>query len=187
MELIIIYGPPAVGKLTVGTEIARLTGHKLFHNHLTIDCAKPVFEFGSEAFWRVVGELRYFVIAAAAKEDVSLIHTFCYEYAVDDLHFESLIAAAEDNGGAVHLVLLLCDDEERKKRIGNESRIKIGKLTDPESIGRPGKKINLTTPLPGRETLVIDTTETGPEIVAQQIIEHFGLQQQTTACISEEN
>jgi shikimate kinase len=33
MNFIVIFGPPAVGKMTVGQELARLTGYKLFHNH----------------------------------------------------------------------------------------------------------------------------------------------------------
>lgn len=37
MELIIVFGPPAVGKMTVGREICGLTGYKLFHNHLTVE------------------------------------------------------------------------------------------------------------------------------------------------------
>ena len=175
MKLIIIHGPPAAGKLTVATELSRLTGYKVFHNHLSIDFVKPVFEFGSPKFWNILGRLRAAVIAEAAVEGISLIHTFCYEFRADDDHFRELIAAAEDNGGEVHIVLLLCDDEERKRRIGNESRVKIGKLTDPESIGRSGKQINLTTPLPGRQTLVIDTTDTPPGNAAQQIIDRFDL------------
>ena len=175
MKLIIIHGPPAAGKLTVGTKLAELTGYKLFHNHLSIDFVKPVFEFGTPKFWDVIGQLRTNIIAEAARENISLIHTFCYEFSVDDDHFEKLIAAAEDNGGGVHLVLLLCDDEERKRRIGNESRVKIGKLTDPGSIGRPGKNIVLTKPLPGRDTLVIDTTDTTPDCAAEQIVRHYAL------------
>ena len=177
MKLIIIHGPPAAGKFTVGTEIARLTGYKLFHNHLSIDFVKPVFEFGTPKFWDVIGQVRTAIIAEAAREDISLIHTFCYGFGVDDEHFRQLITAAEDNGGEVHLVLLLCDDEERKRRIGNESRVRIGKLTDPESIGRPGNNINLTTPLPGRETFIIDTTEISTGEAAVRIVQHYGLQQ----------
>jgi len=37
MELLFIYGPAAVGKLTVARELAKLTGFRLFHNHLTVD------------------------------------------------------------------------------------------------------------------------------------------------------
>jgi SpoVK/Ycf46/Vps4 family AAA+-type ATPase len=176
MKLIIIYGPPAAGKLTVGSEIARLTGFKLFHNHTTIDCAKSVFDFGTPAFWRVVGDLRIGMIAEAARNNIDLIHTFCYELGADDEHFEKLIAAAEDNGGEAHLVLLRCDDEERRKRISNESRVKIGKLTDPASLDRDNKP-ELSTPLPGRGTLIIDSTRKTPDESAAAIIEHFGLQQ----------
>ena len=174
MKLIIIYGPPAAGKLTVGSEIARLTGFKLFHNHTTIDCAKSVFDFGSPAFWRVVGDLRVSMIAEAARNNIDVIHTFCYEFGADDEHFARLIAAAEDNGGETHLVLLRCEDAERRKRIANESRVKIGKLTDPTSLDRDNKP-ELSTPLPGRETLIIDTTCTSPDESAAQVMTHFEL------------
>ena len=176
MKLIIIHGPPAAGKYTVGTELSRLTGYKLFHNHLSIDFVKPVFEFGTPKFWDVIGQVRTSIIAEAAREGISLIHTFCYEFSVDDEHFAKLIAAAEDNGGEVHLVLLVCGDEERRRRMPNQSRIKIGKLTDPDRVGT--NKVELSRPLAGRETLVIDTTETPAESSARQIIEQYGLQVQ---------
>jgi hypothetical protein len=35
--LLIITGPPAVGKMAVGHEIATRTGLRLFHNHLAIE------------------------------------------------------------------------------------------------------------------------------------------------------
>ena len=50
MELLFIYGPAAVGKLTVGRELAKLTGFRHFHNHLTVDAVMAVFDFGSESF-----------------------------------------------------------------------------------------------------------------------------------------
>ena len=182
MKLIIIYGPPAAGKLTVGTELSRLTGYKLFHNHISIDCVKPVLEFGTPEFWRAVAAVRYEVIASAARENVDVIHTFCYEYEVDDEHFAKLIASAEDNGGEAHLVLLLCDDDVRRGRIGNESRVKIGKLVDPESVGR--NSIDLTSAYPGRHTLVLDTTKSPALRTAERIIQHFRLRVQPGAAIS---
>ena len=50
MKLVFLYGPPAVGKLTVGRELASRCGFPLFHNHLVVDALTPVFEFGSDAF-----------------------------------------------------------------------------------------------------------------------------------------
>jgi hypothetical protein len=173
MKLIIIHGPPAAGKLTVGGELARLTGFKLFHNHISIDCVKAVFEFGTATFWRLIEYVRVGMIAEAARVGIDVIHTFCYEFGVDDVHFSKLIGAAEDNGAEVHLVLLVCEEEERRKRISNASRVRIGKLTDPASVGR--NRINLTSPLPGRETLIIDTTAKPPEQTVLEILEHFRL------------
>lgn len=175
MKLIIIHGPPAAGKLTVANALAEQTGYKVFHNHLTIDCVKPVFEFGSEAFWRIVLTLRIEAIAAAAREGIDVVHTFCYAKGTDDENFKRLIAAAEDNGGQVHTVLLLCDDAERRRRIADESRVRIGKLVDPESVTRSRQLHDLESPYPGRDTLVIDTTAIPPDTAARRIIEYFGL------------
>ena len=52
MKLIIIHGPPAVGKLAVANEIASSTGFKVFHNHLSIDCDKAGIRFGTKPFGR---------------------------------------------------------------------------------------------------------------------------------------
>jgi shikimate kinase len=43
MKLVILFGPPAVGKMTVGQQLANLTGFKLFHNHMTIELALNFF------------------------------------------------------------------------------------------------------------------------------------------------
>lgn len=175
MKLIIIHGPPAAGKLTVATALAERTGFKVFHNHLSIDCTQPVFEFGSAAFWRINSTIRKETIAEAAREGIDLIHTFCYAKGPDDDEYLRLIASAEENGGEVHLVLLQCSDEERKRRIGNESRVRLRKLTDPDSIEANKEKLDLLSPLPGTATLIIDTTNVSPEEAANRVIKHYRL------------
>ena len=176
MKLVILYGAPAAGKLTISTKLAARTGFKLFHNHLGIDCVKPVFDFGTPPFMKLIETIRFATIAEAAREGVDMVHTFVYAFGEDDEHFAKLISSAEDNGGEVHLVLLRCDPDELKARIGNESRIRIGKLTDPGSIDGSLSRYDLRSPYPGRESLMIDTTDLVPAEAAEQIIEHFGLQ-----------
>jgi len=176
MKLLILYGAPAAGKLTIATELAERTGFKLFHNHLSIDCVRPVFDFGTPPFLRLIETIRFSTIAEAAREGVDLIHTFVYAFGEDDEHFTKLIASAEDNGGEVHLVLLRCDADELRNRIGNHSRIAIGKLTDPGSIDGSLRRFDLRSTYPGRESLVIDTTDLDPPCAAERIIGHFGLQ-----------
>ena len=177
MKLIIIYGAPATGKYTVGTELARLTGFRLFHNHLSIDYVRPFIEFGTDEFWRVTGEVRHALIAGAARSGVDLVKTFVYGKGSDDEYFAKTIAAAESNGGEVRLVLLVCDKQERRRRMGNESRVRLRKLTDPDSVD--SCRFIMDQPYEGRETLVIDTTDLPPETTARRIMEHFGLPSST--------
>ena len=175
MKLIIIHGPPAAGKLTVSRALAERTGFKVFHNHVSIDCVKAVFDFGSDAFWRVIKTIREETLSEAARSDVSLIHTFCYAKGPDDEQYLRMIDKVESNSGQVHSVLLVCDDETRRERIVSDDRVRIGKLTDPDSIDMSREQFDLFSPLPGRETLTIDTTGVSPDDAADKIISHYGL------------
>jgi len=41
MKLVMIIGPQAVGKMTVGHELEKITDLKLFHNHMSIEMVSP--------------------------------------------------------------------------------------------------------------------------------------------------
>ena len=45
MKLIFLIGNGAVGKMTVGQELMKLTGLRLFHNHMTIEPVIEVFGY----------------------------------------------------------------------------------------------------------------------------------------------
>ena len=178
MKLIIIYGPPAAGKLTVSNEVAKRTGFKVFHNHLSIDCVVPVFDFGTPPFVRLIELIRYSTITEAARAGVDLIHTFVYAHGPDDDHFRRLIAAAEDTGGKAWLVLLRCELAEGKRRVSAETRARMGKVKTPETLESLHDKWEMHEPLPGRESLIIDNTTLASNETAERIINHFGLRQQ---------
>ena len=55
MKLVFILGDAAVGKMTVGQELMKLTGLRLFHNHMTIE---PVIALFGNYNGRVVNEIR---------------------------------------------------------------------------------------------------------------------------------
>ena len=42
MKLVWLIGPHAVGKMTVGQELAKMTDLNLFHNHMSIELAVAV-------------------------------------------------------------------------------------------------------------------------------------------------
>ncbi len=83
MHLVMLFGPPAVGKMTVGREIARRTGYKLFHNHMSIEPILDIFEWGTPSFNRLTMLIRRRVIEEAVAADLpGLIFTFVWN--VDD-------------------------------------------------------------------------------------------------------
>lgn len=173
MNLIFIYGPPAVGKLTVSRELAALTGYKVFHNHLSIDAISPIFDFGTEPFGRLLELIRVETIAEAARQNVNLIYTFCYVKDLDDPHVEKMIRAVEDNGGETGFVLLVCEKDELEKRILEESRKEFGKVKTIETLNRLLENYELFQPVNARESLIIDNTNLAPQDAARQIAEHF--------------
>src|SRR3989344_1110054 len=112
MKLVIVYGPPAVGKLTVAKELAARTGYKLFHNHLTVDVVASLFTFGTPVFWKQVRQMREFLFEAAAKNKVNLIFTFVYAAGEDDKIIRNYIRIIEKNGGEVCPVQLKSSIQE---------------------------------------------------------------------------
>lgn len=57
-DLIMITGPQAVGKMTVGQELAKLTNFKLFHNHMSIDLVNNFFSYSTKEGQDMVKMLR---------------------------------------------------------------------------------------------------------------------------------
>ncbi|HEY8560001.1 MAG TPA: hypothetical protein VIL74_06465 [Pyrinomonadaceae bacterium] len=175
MKLIFLYGSPAVGKLTVANEIAARTGFKVFHNHLSIDAVEPIFEFGSKPFSRLVNLIRFETVREAARADVDLVYTFCYAKDADDAHVRQITQIVEENGGEVCFVLLKADREELNKRVTEESRRRTGKAKTVEMMDFFHETYDLFSPVPDRESLIIDNTNLPAAGAAEQIIAHFDL------------
>jgi hypothetical protein len=126
MDLVIIFGPPAVGKMTVGAELSRLTGLPLFHNHLTIELVLPLFPFGHPAFGRLVTEFRKRIFEeVAASELAGMIFTYVWalDHAADKTFVDELSDLFQKRGGRVCFVELAADLDERLRRNEGESRL----------------------------------------------------------------
>ena len=128
MNVVYIYGPPAAGKLTVAKEVAALTGYRIFHNHLSIDCVLPVFEFGTDPFWRLVHSIRESILAEAAREGVDLIFTTVYNHPGSVPQTGRRFHAIESNGGRICLVQLTCSVDALEARVEGAHRGEMGKI-----------------------------------------------------------
>jgi hypothetical protein len=175
MNLIFLYGPPGVGKLTVAQELARATACRLFHNHVSIDCALSVFEFGTKPFGRAVDKIRFAVFEEAAGAGVDLIFTFVYACPEDTPFVERACETVERHGGRVCLVRLTCDRDALEQRLPSAERERRGKLSSLDTLRELVGRYDLFSPVPGRESLDIDNTGLSPTEVAQRIVAHYCL------------
>ena len=126
MKFIVIFGPPAVGKMTVGQELAKLTGFKLFHNHMTIELVLNFFGFGDPQFYKLVGEFRRRVFEEVAASDLpGLIFTFVWalDLESDKEFIDRSCEIFRDKGAEVYFVELEAELSERLKR--NESELRL--------------------------------------------------------------
>ena len=175
MKLVFIYGPPAVGKLTVAKELAALTGFKVFHNHATVDLAQAIFPFGTRPFGRLIDSIRMDVFEVAAESDTDLIFTMVYTGIRDDLWIRDVMDLIEDRGGSVHFVRLACPCDTLEERVVLPDRKQFGKLASVESLRDCLGKWDLFSPMPFGEHLCIDTSSTEPVEAARRIVKAYGL------------
>lgn len=125
MDLVILFGPPAVGKMTVGREICRMTGFKLAHNNMTVEPLKDIFEFGTPPFDGLVSEFRRRIMEEAVAAGLpGLVQTFVWglDLAEDVERVESWVRIIERGGGRVHLAELYADSRTRLSRNGSPLR-----------------------------------------------------------------
>jgi tRNA uridine 5-carbamoylmethylation protein Kti12 len=127
MKLVLLIGPPAVGKMTVGQELAKLTGLKLFHNHMSLELVNQFFDFGTEAFERLDKTIRFAIFKEVAKSDLEgLIFTLVWDYSYkeDEAYVDEIIEIFREYNAPVHLVELQADLKVRLKRNRHERRLK---------------------------------------------------------------
>lgn len=175
MDIVYIYGPPGVGKFTVGRELARLTGYRLFHNQLSIEFVRSVFDFGTPVFNKLVLKYRAEMIEEAAKGNISLIFTSAYARGLNDSIIKDIIRRVERNRGKVHLVQLRCDEDVLLKRIKNASRRSFYKIRSPKKLEELLRRYDHTSSIPFRKSLCVDNTRIAPKAAAMKIIGYYRL------------
>lgn len=119
MKLIVIFGPQAVGKTTVGRELEKITGYKLFHNHMTMDLVAPFFYYETDTFRRLVRSFRFQMFRAFAKSNLpGIIFTYALAFNTkSDFEFiEKVASIFEKEGGKVYFVELEASTKTRLRR-----------------------------------------------------------------------
>ncbi len=170
MKLIFLYGRPAVGKVTVARELARLTGWRLFHNHLTVNLALALCDFGTPGFVALREQVWFAGFRRALADRLPvLIFTFNPENTVPQRFIDELCAEITAAGGEVIPVELTAPEAEIERRLGSESRRRDGKLNDVALYCRLRDAGVFDIPILPTPRLRLDTTTLAPAEAAARI------------------
>ncbi|MBQ5770321.1 MAG: AAA family ATPase [Clostridia bacterium] len=186
MKFMLITGPQAVGKMTVGEEVAKKTGLKLFHNHMTIELVSKFFSYGTDAGKRLVHSFRQQIFDEVIKSDLpGLIFTFVWAFNMQEDwdYVDALVKKFENAGAETYVVELQADVEERLRRNKTEHRLmekptkRNVEWSESELLRSMDKyRLNsLEKEIPYKNYLKIDNTHLSAEETAEKIVKHFGL------------
>ena len=184
--LVMLVGPPAVGKMTVGHELAARTGLRLFHNHQTIDLVLHFFGFGTPQFQRLVGEFRRRIFEEVAASDLPGL-IFTYVWAFDDARdaaaVEQWAAIFRQQGGRVVFAELEASQSERLRR--NETEFRLAEKPFKRDLAQSRRRLleddaryqlNSRGVFDGRpDWFRLETTQLGAAEAAERILTHFDL------------
>ena len=184
MTLLVIFGPPAVGKMTVGRAIADASDFRLFHNHQTIEPLLEVFDYGTPPFNRLLAEFRQRVLEETAEADTDLVFTVVWDLADErDLaDVRRLLQPFVDAGRRIVFVELAAGLDVRLERNRTEYRLAEKKskraLDWSDANVREMERFVMNTDLATVSDallseyahLRIDNTDLTPEQVATQVL-----------------
>ncbi|MBQ9534461.1 MAG: AAA family ATPase [Clostridia bacterium] len=183
MKLVFIIGDAAVGKMTVGQELMKITELRLFHNHMTIE---PVIEIFGRYDGEAIAELRELIFRRfAASESYGMIFTFmmAFDQPSDWDYLEHVKEIFSPYGTEFYYVELIAPQEVRLARNATENRLRhkpskrdievsnrrlINDDRNYRCVSREGE-------IPFENYLRIDNSDKEPAEVARLIKAAFGL------------
>ncbi len=174
-----MLGYPAVGKRTVGQQLADLLDGVLIDNQLIHHPVLALFRWDGKSplpaeIWQRTDPIRDTVLKTIedlAPRSNSYVFTNCLE---DDdwaaAQYDSVRSLAHRRGSLFLAVMLTCDVDEQVRRIDTPDRIALMKGSDPEGYRWHRQRVTLFQP-PPEDVLHVDTTSTEPAQTAKAIYE----------------
>jgi hypothetical protein len=125
VTLLFVFGPPAVGKMTVGRAIADASEFRLFHNHHVIEPLLDVFDYETPEFQTLMNEFRQRVLEEAAAADIDLVFTLVWalDKPEDARAVRRHLAPFVEAGRQIAVLELAAGLETRLARNGTELRL----------------------------------------------------------------
>ena len=125
-KFIMIVGPQAVGKMTVGQELSKITNLKLLHNHMTIELLSKLFDYSKESYTKLNLDFRTQIFEEFSKsKEYGIIFTCCFDFDVKEEWkiIEKWRNIFKEKGGECYFVELETTLEERLRRNKTNNRL----------------------------------------------------------------
>ena len=183
MKLVFVLGDAAVGKMTVGQALMKITDLRLFHNHMTIE---PVLEIFGTFDSKTINELRELIFTNfAASDRYGMIFTLmmAFDQQSDWDYLEHVKNIFAPYGTEFYYVELIASQEIRLKRNATENRMKNKPskrdlITSNQRLIDDDRKyrcVSYEGEMPFENYLRIDNSDKSPDEVALFIKETFRL------------
>lgn len=183
MKLVLIIGNGAVGKMTVGQELMKQTGLRLFHNHMTIE---PVLEIFGQFHVPAIQQMREVIFREFVKTDnYGMIHTvmWAFDQQEDWDYINHVVEIFKEHDAEIYCVELIAPLEIRLQRNETPNRLehKASKrdiASSRERVIAMDQKYRLESnpgEIPFENYLRIDNSNLEPDVVASIIKEQFAL------------
>ena len=182
MKILFLFGNAAVGKMTVGQELMKITNLRLCHNHMTIE---PVIDIFGKYDGYVTMRLREVIFEEFAKTDnYGIIITYMWAFdSQEDWDYTNHVRSIfEKHGAEFYYVELVASQEVRLQRNVTENRLKNkASKRDIEASNKrvieADKKYRLESydgEIPFENYVKIDNSSLDADEVAKMIKERFG-------------
>lgn len=183
MKLVFIIGNAAVGKMTVGQELTKITDLRLFHNHMSIE---PILEIFGDFNGNAIKRFREMIFEEFAKSNkYGLIFTYMWAFDCQDdwNYIEHIKSIFEPYNTEFYYVELVAPQSVRLERNGSENRLKHKpskrdiKLSNKRLIDddRNYRIESLDGEIPFENYIKIDNSNLSAEETAKMIKERFNL------------
>ncbi len=178
MKLLILFGPPAVGKTTIGKMVEQRTDFKLFHNHMVMDGVMHLFGIGTPSEDKLSRIIRETIIKEAAETGINLIFTYVWNFAKEKgkTNIDVYKDIYEANGGQVLFAELVAPTAVRADRADHPLRNKEKAYApNKERVLALEETHNFKSPEPFfyQNKIQIDTENKTPDVIAEELISYL--------------
>jgi hypothetical protein len=179
MKLLILFGPPAVGKTTIGSIIESKTDFKLFHNHMVMDGIMHIFGVGTAAEDKLSKIVRTNIIQEAAENNMDLIFTYVWNFGKEKgrINIDSYKEIYESRGGEVVFIELSAPLDVRSRRADSPERHALkANAPDSQRVRHLEAKLSFQSPVPffyPDLSEKVETNDRTPLEIADEIIKRL--------------